>query len=230
MRKLFIILFLIPFVVFSQTDSLNQTDGNGLKQGRWKKFYLKGGKRYVGQFKDDKPIGTFFYYDELGKMTSSLKHKGDTAYGKFFHINGKLLGEGIYVNQKKQGEWRYYDNVGLLSSVENYNLGKLHGEKLVYYTSGAIARKEVYVEGLIQGEVKDFFEDGIVKYEANYIDGNPDSTVIYYHPNGKNRIVGRFKDAVRHGKWTYYNDLGVTTSWEFYRLGDLVKAINKEDE
>ena len=87
MRKLFTILFLIPFVVFSQTDSLNQTDGNGLKQGRWKKFYLKGGKRYVGQFKDDKPIGTFFYYDELGKMTSSLKHKGDTAFGKFFHIH-----------------------------------------------------------------------------------------------------------------------------------------------
>ena len=41
----------------------NQIDSNGKKQGPWKKTHPKSTAiMYEGQFKDDKPVGTFFYY------------------------------------------------------------------------------------------------------------------------------------------------------------------------
>ena len=57
------IFSIFTFFLFSQ--DLNKTDANGKKQGDWKKYYENGFVRYQGQFKDDKPVGTFnYYYDK----------------------------------------------------------------------------------------------------------------------------------------------------------------------
>ena len=60
MKKLILLLFCIPFFTFSQ--SINNVDINGNKQGIWGKTYNNGLIRYKGQFKDNKPQGLFFYY------------------------------------------------------------------------------------------------------------------------------------------------------------------------
>ncbi len=54
MRILVILFLLVPMFSFSQ---LNQTDTNGLRQGKWQKKQANGRLMYEGEFKDDKPVG-----------------------------------------------------------------------------------------------------------------------------------------------------------------------------
>ena len=65
MRKLFF-LILIPFFSFSQ--SFNQIDISGKRQGDWKKYHNNGKLRYKGQFIDDIPSGIFKYYYDTGEL------------------------------------------------------------------------------------------------------------------------------------------------------------------
>ena len=60
--KKYILLFCMGFVIMvsqaqnnSSTDSINQTDKQGLKQGFWIKKYPNGNIMYQGYFIDDKP-------------------------------------------------------------------------------------------------------------------------------------------------------------------------------
>lgn len=217
------------FAGLAQTDSLNFVDNNGWKQGRWKKFHPTGYKRYVGQFKDNKPVGTFYYFDDLGKKLSTLIYKNDTAFATYFHLNGKIMAEGKYYNQKKHGLWKYYDNLEVLSSTENYNLGTLHGKRIVYFSNGNPAKTEYYTNGLQNGKVKEYFDNGNLKYKANHVDGNPDSLVVFYYPDGKIKREGKYKFAVKHGKWSFYDEQGVITHWEFYDIGQLKKVLKREE-
>ena len=57
MSKLFILVFCIPLFTFSQ--STNDLDNQGNKQGIWSKSYTNGSIRYRGQFKDNIPYGIF---------------------------------------------------------------------------------------------------------------------------------------------------------------------------
>ena len=60
MKKILFFLLLIPFLSLSQT--INEVDTKGLKQGVWKKMHTNGNLRYSGQFKNDNPSGIFLYY------------------------------------------------------------------------------------------------------------------------------------------------------------------------
>ena len=64
MKKTFSLLglLLVYFTVFAQTDEINKTDNNGLKQGKWIKYHSNGKIKYEGNFKDDKPIGQMKRY------------------------------------------------------------------------------------------------------------------------------------------------------------------------
>ena len=60
-----VLTFIISFCLFALTinaQQVNQTDKNGLKQGRWEKTYTNGAIRYQGQFRNDKPYGEFKYF------------------------------------------------------------------------------------------------------------------------------------------------------------------------
>ena len=48
MNKIFLTLLILPFTVVSQT--INQVDTFGYKQGEWSQKYPNGNVRYKGQF------------------------------------------------------------------------------------------------------------------------------------------------------------------------------------
>ena len=63
-------LLLLPGLMFGQ---INQKDAKGKKQGVWSKTYPKSKVvEYTGQFKDDKPIGTFVYYYPSSKKKAEI--------------------------------------------------------------------------------------------------------------------------------------------------------------
>ncbi len=94
-------MVLVPSLMFCQT--FNQSDANGMKQGKWTKNYSNGTPRYEGQFKNNHPYGEFKYYYESGALKAITRFSTDgiVAHTKTFHENKQPMAEGKYIKQKK---------------------------------------------------------------------------------------------------------------------------------
>ena len=89
----------------------------------WQKSYPKSTAfEYKGQFKDDKPVGTFTYYYPSTKVKAVIKHDEKTGRSAalMYHESGVLFARGIYKNQLKDSVWDYFGPSGRLSKKETY--------------------------------------------------------------------------------------------------------------
>lgn len=208
----------------SGTD-LNSTDAKGRKQGSWSKTWPNGKTRYLGQFKDDKPVGTFKHYDEEGKLTTLQEHAGDgrISRARHFHANGTLLAQGKYLGQEKDSTWNYYDPEGRLRKVERFAAGGMNGEQVTYYPDGTTAESETRQAGVLNGPSKSWFANGKLKSEATYLKGEPEGKMLFYFQDGKKEIEGNMVNGDRDGTWYYFNPDGTIQLQVLYKKGTLVK-------
>lgn len=226
MKRFVIITFclLIPFLVFSQ-DRINVKDKNGKKQGVWKK-YENGKLMYEGQFKDDVPFGTFKYYYADGKLKSVTEfvqgvHKVRTT---MYHENGCKASEGAYIDQQKDGEWRYYSDRDTLIKVENYKEGNRHGLWQTYSTSGVMLEESDYLNNKRNGVSKSYYLNGQVQLEANYVGGKANGRSTAYYPNGNISMTGDYHNGWRDGEWHAYDVNGKIRSTTVYKNQRLVNT------
>lgn len=217
MRSIF--LTIIGLLYFSFSFAQNATDAEGNKHGVWIVKYKSGRMKYKGEFDHGKPIGIFVYYNTKGKVEAELTHLGnDSVDAKMYHNNGKLAGEGIYIQKQKNGEWKFFTEDGYLRARENYKNGKKHGISAAYYINGKPSMITTYVDGLETGEHVEYFKDGQIKYKASYIDGNPDGLCVFYYNTGRIKSKGHYRAAVKDGEWLFVSTEGVRTKIT-YELG-----------
>lgn len=204
---------------------LNAIDAKGRKQGTWSKPWPSGKTRYMGQFKDDRPVGTFKHYDENGLLTTLQVHVGDgqVSRAKHFHANGTLLATGKYVGQAKDSTWNYYGPDAKLRKVERFQNGQLHGEQESFYTDGAVAERENREKGVLNGASKSWFDNGNLKSEATYGNGEPEGKMTFYFLNGKKEIEGHMVNGDRDATWYYFNTDGSIQVQVLYEKGVFVK-------
>ena len=94
---------LICLLSLSALAQVNKTDPKGKKQGVWEKVY-PGTRVYMyrGEFKDDRPIGTFVYFYKSGKSKAVIEHSETSrSEGYFYHETGGVMSYGIYTDFKK---------------------------------------------------------------------------------------------------------------------------------
>ena len=180
-KLLYILLLFLPFLSVSQ---VNQKDAKGQKQGVWNKKYPGSNSLiYKGQFKDDKPTGTFTYYYVSSKIKAVITYSGNSerAFAEYYHENGQI--KKILL---AKDDWEEFDENGkLINSYEisclanyekNYNI--VHAQKLKYLRNSFGWNKLVI---------------DLVEYRKNkhnfivYNDGN-----YSYNPNVPFKIVGSF--------------------------------------
>lgn len=178
----------------------NQRDEQGRKQGLWKGFHSNGEIRYEGHFKDDKCQGTFTYYDDHGNLwaTNTFDKTGTRALNKSYAPNGTLIATGYYLNQEKEGEWRFFSTeTGVLLAVEEYKGGHAHGASKFYYETGVLMQERQYVNDIMEGPAKNYYPSGALKEE------------------------GQFHNDKKSGIWKTYNEDGDVVSIENYSAPDL---------
>jgi antitoxin component YwqK of YwqJK toxin-antitoxin module len=235
MWKLTCIFSIISLFSFAQ---LNQVDAKGKKQGVWEKKYPNSNAyEYKGQFKDDKPIGTFYYYYPSTKKKAIIQHDEKTgrAVAKLFHESGVDLAYGIYINQLKDSVWTYYGPSGKLSYKETYKAGKLNGKKTIFYVpedpadkSQRVAMIQNYVNDVLEGEEIEYFEDGTVKSKGTYVKGIKQGEFITYHPNGIKMIVDTYKNGKKHGYCYGFDGNGKQIGKRYFKNGE--ELVGKELE
>lgn len=217
---LYIAIFFIPMFSFSQSQ--NQEDASGHKQGKWVKTYRYGNLRYTGQFKDDRPFGQFKYYYESGTIqaVSDYSDDGVIAITQTFHENGAPMAEGKYVRQKKEGKWKYYSDIdSSLIAEEQYKQGILEGESTTFYPeTGNAAEIFIYRAGKREGPYRKFFPDGNKMTEGTYNSDLLEGDFTLYYPNGKIQLKGQYKNGQQVGNWNYYDEEGNAIQEEDFRI------------
>jgi antitoxin component YwqK of YwqJK toxin-antitoxin module len=209
---------------FAQSANSNQTDKQGLKQGKWNKTDASGRLIYQGEFIDDKPVGKFVYYDSTGKVKaiSEFSENGTRAYATTFNRMGKKSSEGLYLNEKREGNWKFYNEEEILLSEENYENGIASGIWKNYYQNGNLLEEITYKNGKKDGPWKQYFHDGPEKLRATYRNGKLEGLATFFHPNGRVMISGPYVNNFKDGVWMHLNDKGVAEKKEVWSNGFLV--------
>ena len=88
--------------------------------------------------------------------------------------------EGLFVNGREWGEWKFYDRQGKPTEVAEFKSGERDGHVVTYYDNG---------------EVK---QDGYIHK------GSPDSTVKTFYRTGTPMEQGAYAKGVKEGPWSYW--------------------------
>jgi antitoxin component YwqK of YwqJK toxin-antitoxin module len=243
MRRLACFILLLTIFTginsFAQTldgsSEINRVDDKGKKQGPWRKADKEGRLVYQGAFLDDKPAGQFIYYDSTGsvKAQTEFTENGTKAYAISFYRSGSRMSEGLYVNEKREGSWKFYNEEGVLISEELYKNGIAEGIWKTYYANKAILEEISYHNGVKDGPWKQYFFDGPVKLNATYKNGKLEGLATFYHANGRVMVSGPYVNNFKDGVWMHIDDKGVAEKREVWSGGFLSveeyydKAIEK---
>lgn len=225
MNKLFTFIFLFSSV-FAYSQEYNKVDANGKKQGDYRKFYASAKDKifYTGQFKDDKPYGTFTYYYKNGEVKSYMNYgnKG-IVRAEVFTENGKLMAQGNYIDKQKDSTWVYLNENGTPKSFENWTKGKKTGLEVIFYNNADTAEVMLWKDEKLNGPWRQYFANGKLKLKTIMVDDQYDGDTFFYHDNGKLNIKGKYVSGYRNGSWYHYNRDGSIQMQVLYRGGEVVK-------
>lgn len=196
---------------YSQDKPLNQTDKDGKKQGQWVKLDENGKKEYQGIFVDNHPVGEFIRYYPDGKILSVMNFStdGKNTDVKIFYQNGYQASEGKYINQLKDGNWKFYSATnGSLIAEEFYLKNVRNGLSVKYYPDSTLAEKGNYSNDMKEGEWIQYHENGNLMLKTNYKNGELDGMLESWYFTGKPQFRGSYVKNKKEGPWKIFKPDG----------------------
>ena len=129
---------------------------------------------------------------------------------KTYAPNGRVIATGYYLNQKKDGEWKYFDATsGQLRLVEENIEGKVHGwSKLYNPNNGMLAEEMQYVNGQPEGPCRKYSDTGVLMMECQYHNGLLNGPTKTYYPSTALKEEGQYANGQKSGTWKTYNEDG----------------------
>jgi len=168
---------------------------NGIPNGIYREYSQEGDILLAKMYSEGKVIGE-------GIIDKKGKKQGD--WKEFYFDSKQVKMDGIYVEGKKEGEWKFYYQSGKIEQKGNYKNGKPEGVWKWYYESGNLLREEEFRNGKEEGYIKEYSDSVDVILNGSYIDGKKEGEWIY--EVGDHREEGSYIDDKRQGEWIYYYD------------------------
>ncbi|MBT8380498.1 MAG: hypothetical protein KJN64_14875 [Ignavibacteria bacterium] len=105
----------------------------GFRNGEFCVSNLRGTFTIHGTIKNNKNIGTWYYFFENGQLESKGNFNNDLPHGKWqwYYADGTLKSEGYYINGHQEGEWKSFSESGLLKSITLFAKGEVTNEVVV---------------------------------------------------------------------------------------------------
>lgn len=144
---------------------------------------------------------------------------------KYFWNNGNLRLEGTYLNGKRHGFFKYYDENGAFLYVEKYDHDQIVKDaaetkqvelRTAYYANGKPSIVASYYNGRQDGIRREFdtagnvvkgylFENGWLRYEGiTDLNGLRQGLWKEYYQTGELRSKGKYKNSNPIGEWKFY--------------------------
>ena len=209
MQKKHFILFFLLFVysnLFSQTfqlyngDTINYTDVNDLKQGKWIFFNENYQNSIIqqGEYVDNKKEKIWDSYYSNGTLKSSVTFRNNSHYGytKFYNEKGILIEEGEWRGNRWVGRYKYYYEDGKPNYIWNFNnQGKRTGNQQYYYENGELQIEGTWQEGKEQGLIKEYYTNGTIKKETEWETGKYHGATKEYYTTGQLKYNKKFENG-----------------------------------
>jgi len=214
MRKLGV-LFLFTtcsLLGFAQAanDSINKTDGEGKRQGRWvitNKInkpplpeYGEDQKVEEGRYQDGKKIGVWTAWYPNGVMKNRITFENGRPFGKaiMYHENGKVAEEGLWKNSRWVGDYKlYYDNGEVQHDFKFNPNGKREGKQVYYAENGQKIIEGEMKEGKEVGTWNEWYDNGDKRSEKAFNDGNLDPVNTHEYEPKKPVVKVENKEDVK---------------------------------
>jgi antitoxin component YwqK of YwqJK toxin-antitoxin module len=228
---IFLLTASVSVAAYAQ-DTVNRKDAAGRKQGYWAKADTAGRKLYEGHFKNDLPAGTFTYYHPNGKIkaVSVFTSDGITARTTTWFPSGKKNAEGTYVNEKREGLWRFFSEFDeALVSEEMYKEGKKSGVAKTFFPGKGVAEVVTWKNDAQEGAWEQYFDDGVVKLRCAYKNDQKEGPITVFYPTGQKFTTGQYLKGLPEGTWISYDLDGKIIGTDVYQNGVLVKTTKQPD-
>lgn len=217
-----------------------------LNREKKEKFYDNGDLYIQEWFKNGVKCGeecVFYRNHILSSITTYYKGKKNGPYRKHL-VNGTIIEEGNYVNDKFNGTRILYDKDGRKKLVENYTRGKLDGI-IKKYDNGLVIEKCTYKRGVLDGlytywcpspyykvreeeykddiltNAKEFYDNNRIKFTETYKDGRLEGSRKGFHYNGNLQFDENYVDGVLCGIRTLWYTNEKLKLEENYKNGKL---------
>ena len=158
----------------------------------------------------------------LGKYDGTqlfFKPNGDTIAME----NYKVISKGDKIESILHGlQIEYFDNGKLKSSV-NYNSGELDGEYKKFNEEGILVDDRTFKKGKETGKCISYFDNGKIAFEKNWRDGVKEGYFIFYYPNDSIKSKGFYKKGIPEGIFVEYFESRQIESKIEYSKGKIIK-------
>ncbi|MDT0688413.1 aspartic peptidase [Salegentibacter sp. F188] len=110
----------IYFHQASQDTMMIENYKNDQLHGLQKTYFKNGELAEQSLYQDDKKDGESFVYSEEGTLLQHLNFEKGELNGPvtYYNIKGEKIIEGQYVQDQKEGTWKYYENKKLTEEKE----------------------------------------------------------------------------------------------------------------
>ncbi len=193
-------------------------DENGKENGVTTDYDLDGLKYLEYEYKKGELV-QIRHFDKQGKLIKTIDKKGKNIRYDLIFPNGMKYVSGELKDDKRTGEWVYYDHYGNVSSRYNYKDGEVDGDAFTYFENGKVETKAEYEEGKKNGLYLEYNVFGELIVEGTYKDGQPEGEWYNYQNDGTLKLERYFVNGDLHGFYKEYAVNGKLDSWAEYDKG-----------
>ena len=216
MKRLLLILFIIPFIGFGETETKIEYWDNGkvLSQIHYLDGKRDGSCRY--------------WYEDVTLMTEGF-YKNGKKHGTFtsYWSNGNISYIDNYKDGERHGEFKDFTSKGEIIESGNHN----NGVECGYYFENDFIREYdlIYPQDEYHPDEDDpfFWDDKLgsnMWIEGNYNDqGRRQGVWKEYYENGTLMSFHNWKDDIRVGTCEHYDSDGVLTTKKIWENGEIIK-------
>lgn len=186
-------------VAQSQVDTLNQKDGDNMKQGYWiisgemrkDTAYAASSIIEKGSYENSRKIGLWKRYYPNGNVQSIINYVNGRPKGEYqiYYKNGQVEEQGDWQRNKNTGDFkRFYKNGEPMQQFTFSDNGKRNGEQFYYYSNGQVEVSVNMVDGKEDGSLKRYYSNGELKSEMKVALGVADKAT-YVEYKAKKEVV-----------------------------------------
>ncbi|MBI5684257.1 MAG: hypothetical protein HZC54_04185 [Verrucomicrobia bacterium] len=173
--------------------------------------------------------GTWVEWYSNGQKGQETKYVNSRPDGPFTHwySDGKKKSEGTWHGFVYDGPRNAWYANGQKASELNNKDGKSEGLQTEWYANGQMKRVLTIQNGKTEGPDISWKENGELIYQLMHKDGQLDGLCIW---NGSRRVEENYRNGVRHGSYTLYDENGVVIDQKEYADGKVVKQMRGREK
>lgn len=188
-------------------------------------YYDLDGKKYEEFVYKKGSLESITLFDKAGKQVEKIERSGKKLNYKSHFQTGRVYAEGVILNDKKTGLWKYYDQYGNIKYTEKYKEGELTDTTFGYHPNGKLYYQIVYENGKRNGLYLEYNQLGTLVEEGMYKEDERSNDWYVYDSNGDVEYESCYKNGERHGLQKSYAVNGVLSQYDIYDNGEIIASV-----